>query len=228
MNSIEKFSYKFYPIISMTYITLMLSANVMLYKIIKIYNITITVGSLITPFWFIIGDIVTEIYGYSECRKLIWRAFFCSAIFTIICSSLSAIPSPMEKIKIQEHFNFIFSGLPRIFIISIIGILMGSFANSFIISKFKILVQGKYLFMRIIGASFIGQFLFTFLTLFLNLFNKVQWLDLKEMIIISCTLKMTILLIIAYPLCFLIYFIKQREGFDSYDYNTDFNPFKFN
>jgi uncharacterized integral membrane protein (TIGR00697 family) len=221
-----KINYKFYTTISMLYITLMLVANVLIYKIVRIFDINMTVGSFITPCWFIIGDIVTEVYGYNECKKLIWRAFACSAIFSVICYGLIQIPSSNSIDNHQASFDFILGSLPKIFIISVCGIFVGAFCNAFTLSKWKIMLKGRFLWLRMLGASIVGQTLFTIITICFNLFYKLPIHKLYEIIAASLIIKVLVLLVFSYPICFIIYFLKQQEGIDVYDYTTYFNPFK--
>ncbi len=219
---------KFYTTISMLYITLMIAANVLIYKEVSFMGETMTIGSIITPSWFIIGNIVTEVYGYVECKKLIWRSLLCSFIFAIICKGLITIPSPVVQYQnIQPHFNYILGGLPRIFIVSILGIFSGLFTNAFLLAKFKMSTKGKYLWFRIISAGIAGDIVFTIITLTLDLYTKVPVNDIVTAITISCSIKILVLVVAAYPVCLIIYFLKQSEGVDKYDYGVDFNPFKF-
>src|SRR5690349_2776162 len=86
--------YKFYALLSMIYITFILIANVLIYKIVQIGPFIFTVGSFVTPFWFVITDIVAEVYGYQLVRKLIWSGIICGLIFTVVCAFLIQFPSP--------------------------------------------------------------------------------------------------------------------------------------
>jgi len=77
--------YKAFTFLSMIYITLILVADVLIYKIANFGPLTLTVGSLVTPFWFVMTDIVAEVYGYKLARKLIWSGIACGFLFTLIC-----------------------------------------------------------------------------------------------------------------------------------------------
>lgn len=216
--------YKYLTLISMLYVAVMLAANVLIYKLTDLHGLTLTVGSFITPIWFIIGDIVTEVYGYKECRKLIWSALISSIVFTLICTGLISFPAPHHWVY-QPYFEYILGGLPRIFMGSVLGLFLGLFLNSYLISKWKILIQGRYFWLRSIGSSTFGQFIFTATTLMFDMLKEVPGKELMAFIAISYCLKIAISCIIAFPSSLLAGFLKKSEGLDVYDYNTDFNPF---
>jgi len=143
-----------------------------------------------------------------------------------VCYFLINLPSPTRYSYAQSHFDFILGNLPIIYIISLLGVFAGSFINAYVISRFKIFTKGRYLWLRLMGASIIGQLVFTIITLTLNLIQHVSRLDMYQIIIISYTVKLLVLLLVAYPMCFLIHFIKRKEKLDVYDHNIEFNPFK--
>ena len=86
--------YKAFTILSMIYITIILSADVLIYKISFIGSYSFSVGSLIIPFLFLISDVIAEVYGYQLTRKLIWSGILCSIIFSLTCYLLIQLPLP--------------------------------------------------------------------------------------------------------------------------------------
>jgi queuosine precursor transporter len=214
--------YKCLTFISMVYITIMLAANVLIYKMTTLHGITMTVGSFITPMWFMIGDVVTEVYGYKESKKLIINSLICSLLFTILCFTLVNFPTP--KIwPYQVYFNYIIGALPRIFAGSILGLSLGLFLNAYLLSKWKILIKGKYFILRSIGASIIGQLIFTCTTIFFDLFHHNSFTQILEIISVSCVIKLLSLLIFALPCSILVFSLKKIEGIDDFNIMT-INP----
>ena len=86
--------FKALTFLSMIYITSILAADVLIYKIMHFGSIVLTVGSFVTPFWFVTADIVAEIYGFRVTRRMIWSGIACGFLFTIICVTLINLPSP--------------------------------------------------------------------------------------------------------------------------------------
>lgn len=217
--------YKYLSLISMIYITIMLAGSILTYKFVQFGQITMIAGSFLTPLWFIMADIVTEVYGYKAYRQLVWSAIICSLLFTVICLSLGSLPSPTGW-EHQAHFDYIISKLPRIFIAGILGIVLSSFINSYVISKWKILVQGKYFWLRSVGASGVGELVFTIITMFLTIINQVPFKDIAFFILVSYGLKLIITVVFAFPSLLVAKFLKKSEGVDVYDYTTNYNPFR--
>lgn len=216
--------YKALTFLSMCYVTLILAANVLIYKIVQIGPITMTVGSLVTPFWFLMTDIVAEVYGYQLTRRLIWSGIACGFIFTMVCVTLIHFPSPPAW-EFQSAYNQVLGKLPRIFLGSVAGVIIGAFANTYLITKWKILVHGRYFWLRSIGAGMTGQLAFTIITITFDLLGVLLFDQIIQLILISFVIKLTVTVILAIPATILVYYLKKLENIDIYDYGTNFNPF---
>lgn len=226
MNSTGTKQYKAFSLLAMIYITIILSADVLIYKIVNFGSITITVGSLVTPFWFVMTDIIAEVYGYQLTRRLIWSGIVCGLLFTIICVSLIHLPSPTYW-HYQSAYDQVLGKLPRVMMGYIAGVMAGAFANTYLITKWKILVRGKYFWLRSIGSSGVGQLAFTIVTLMLDLLGVIPLHIIMQLIVISFVIKLLVTTTLAFPSTLIVGYLKQVENIDVYDYNTDFNPFKF-
>jgi len=167
-NLKNSMQYKAFSFLSMVYITIILAADVLIYKIAQVGSFTITVGSLVIPFWFIITDVIAEVYGYQLTRKLIWSGIICSILFTVVCATLIQLPSPVLWLH-QVAYDQVLGQLPRVLFGYVVGVIAGGFVNTYLITKWKILTRGKYFFLRSIGSSGIGQLTFTIVTLSLDL-----------------------------------------------------------
>jgi uncharacterized integral membrane protein (TIGR00697 family) len=224
-DTLQKSQYKALTFLSMVYITLILAADVLIYKIAHVGSLTLTVGSLVTPFWFVMTDIIAEVYGYQIARRLIWSGIACGFLFTIICVSLINFPSP-ETWPYQPAYDQVLGKLVRVFIGSVAGVIIGAFTNTYLITKWKILIHGKYFWLRCIGSSAIGQLAFTIITLSWDLFNVLPFNQITQLILISFTIKLVLTALFAIPSSIFVYYLKKLEHIDIYDYKTNFNPFK--
>lgn len=209
----------------MIYITLILAADVLIYKIVNFGSLTLTVGSLVTPFWFVMTDIIAEVYGYQIARRLIWSGMACGFLFTVICVTLIHFPSP-ETWPYQPAYDQVLGKLPRIFMGSVAGVIIGAFTNTYLITKWKVLVQGKYFWLRSIGSSATGQLAFTVITLVFDLFGVLPFYQVAQLILISFTIKVILTPLFTIPSTIFVYYLKKIEDIDIYDYNTNFNPFR--
>ena len=218
--------YNFYALLSMIYITFILIANVLIYKIVQIGSFSFTVGSFVTPFWFVITDIVAEVYGYQLVRKLIWSGILCGLLFTVVCAILINLPSPSSWAH-QHSYDQVLGKLPRILVGYVAGVITGAFINTYLITKWKILTHGKYFWLRSVSSSMIGQLVFTIVTISFDLLGILTSSDIIKLILISMTIKLVVTPLLAVPSAILVYYLKKYERMDIYDYHTDFNPFRF-
>lgn len=208
----------------MIYITIMLSGDVLTYKLINIHGLTLLAGSFLTPTWFILGDIITEVYGYQIYRQLIWRLIICCTLFTFLSLLLVSLPAPANWTS-QPHFDYIIKKLPQILISGAFGMFTGFFLNSYLLSKSKILTKGKYFWFRSICSSALGEFLFTITTMTTVMIQYVSYHQLFGLILASFSLKLIITTLFSFPSALIAHGLKKAEQIDVYDDTTNFNPF---
>ena len=111
---------------------------------------------MLFPITYIFGDVFTEVYGYAGSRRAIWIGFGSSALLAVMGMITVALP-PHPDWHNQDAFALVFGFVPRIVVASLIAYWCGEFANSFVMSKMKLLTEGKYLWMRTIGSTVVGQ-----------------------------------------------------------------------
>lgn len=177
------------------------------------------------PFWFILNDIVTEVYGYKIARQIFWYAILCNIMFAIVVTILLQLPSP-ESWSGEAHYAFVFKDMLRLAFSSSCAMIVGSFINMYLISNWKILVNGKYFWLRSIGASTSGEAVFTILIWILAFTGKVSLERLIVIIIWSYLFKVIGSIIFAGPVNLIVKYLKKVEKTDAYDYHVNFNPFK--
>jgi uncharacterized integral membrane protein (TIGR00697 family) len=113
-------------------------------------------GVLFFPFSYIIGDVLTEVYGYANARRVIWTGFAALVFMAFMAAVVVALP-PAAGWPGQEAYEFVFGNSWRIVLASITAFWAGEFANSFVLAKLKILTAGRFLWMRTIGSTVVGQ-----------------------------------------------------------------------
>lgn len=209
----------------MLYLTMMLISIALAYKLVKVGNMTMAASSIVLPIWYVINDMISEVYGYQVSRQVIWYAILCEALFIFASFLLIHLPSP-DFWHYQTSFDNVFGNLPRVFIGSFFGITMGSFINAYFITKWKILLRGRYFWLRSIGSSAIGEAIFTIVTIMFDYLGVFPFDKIIQVISISYTIKITGLIISVIPASLIIPLIKKIEGIDFYDSHTNFNPFK--
>lgn len=217
--------YKALPLLIMLYLTIMFTSVVLVYKIVDLNGVVIAASTFVIPFWYFLGDVIAEVYGYKLSKQIIWSSLICEGIFILICFLFIHLPSPAFWHD-QEAYNQVLGRLPRIFIGSVLGIVCSSFINAYIIVKWKVLLRGRYFWIRSVCSSATGEIIFTIVTLVVDLFGVIPVGDLIKLIFISYGIKLLVDAFAIAPAAVLAAILKKLEGADVYEYNVKFNPFK--
>jgi len=211
-----------FVIVAAIFVTCLITANIIAVKLISLGSFILPAAIIIFPLSYIFGDILTEVYGYRQARRVIWLGFFCNLVFVIFAWVGQVLP-PAPFWEWQEAYESILGYTPRLLAASFCGYLVGEFANSFVLAKMKILTQGRWLWSRTIGSTVVGQGLdtVTFITL-----AFIGTPSFAPIMILYHWLAKTIIEAIATPFTYaVVNFLKRKEAIDTYDYKTKFNPF---
>ncbi|MEE4379081.1 MAG: queuosine precursor transporter, partial [Candidatus Competibacteraceae bacterium] len=140
------------------FVTTLLIANIIAVKLIDVGGWILPAGTLIFPISYILGDVLTEVYGYRRARQVIWLGFACN-LLAVMAIWLAQVLPPAGFWDGQAAFERILGYTPRLLAASFLAYLLGEFANAFILAKLKILTQGRWLWTRTIGSTVVGQLL---------------------------------------------------------------------
>lgn len=196
--------------ISILFITCILVSNILASKIINIFGISMTGGVLVFPITYIIGDVLTEIYGYKKSKKIIIYGFTCNLIMVILFYIAMKLPYPEYYLN-QDAFVAVLSSTPRLLLASFIGYLAGGLTNSYIMDYIKNNSKIKYLWFRTITSTIIGEFLDTSIFLIIGFIGTMKTNDLLFMIVCQSAAK-TLYEIVLTPLTYkTIAYIKKKE-----------------
>lgn len=184
-------------------------------------------GVLFFPISYIIGDILTEVYGYARARRVIWTGF-AALIFMAFMSWVVVSLPPAEGWPFQSDYENVFGNSWRIVLASIVAFWAGEFANSYVLSKMKLWTQGKHLWARTIGSTVVGQGLDSLIFYPLAFWGLAGWpVEQIWQVVASQFLIKTLWEALLTPVTYqVVGFLKRREGVDVYDEDTDFSPFK--
>ena len=139
------------------FVTSYLVSNTMAVKVIGIFNLFyFDAGTVTFPFAYMLGDVITELWGFKIAKRVIWTTFFCN-ILMVICTQIGVwLPSPEHLQETAQAYNHIFSYVPRIVLASLVGFLMGELSNAWLMVKIREKTRGKHLWVRTIGSSAVG------------------------------------------------------------------------
>lgn len=208
------------------FVTCLITANIAAVKLIDIFGLIVPAGIVIFPISYIVGDILTEVYGYRQARRVIWLGFFCNliAVLGIVAGQLLPAADFWDG---QAAYERILGFAPRLLFASFCAYLVGEFANSYVLSRMKVATSGRFLWMRTIGSTFVGQGLDSLIFILIAFIGTTPT-DALLTAIVSQWLFKTAYEVLATPITYIVIDrIKKHEGVDTYDRDISFNPFKF-
>jgi hypothetical protein len=214
-------SYRLVIIIAV-FITCLITANTIAVKIISLGPFTLPAAIFVFPISYIFGDVLTEVYGYRVARRVIWLGFICNLIF-VFFAWIGQILPPASFWGDQAAYKTILGYAPRLLAASFCGYLAGEFANSFVLARMKILTRGRWLWSRTIGSTIVGQGLDT--SIFITLAYIGTGASVPVMILHHWLAKIIIEGIFTPATYAIVNWLKRKEGIDTYDYETRYNPF---
>src|SRR5881396_4266648 len=207
------------------FVTCLLTANTIATKLITVGGVVLTAGIVIFPLSYVLGDVLTEVWGYAAARRVIWLGFACNALMVVAIWVGAEVP-PAPFWKGQGAYEEILGQTPRILAASFAGYLAGEFANSFVLAKMKILTRGRWLWTRTIGSTVVGQALDSAVFVALAFAGSVP-LGVLGGIMVGQWIVKVLYEAAATPLTYAaVAWLKASERTDAYDYDTDFNPIR--
>ncbi len=205
------------------FVTCLITANIIAVKLIDAFGQVLPAAVIIFPISYIFGDVLTEVYGYSQARRVIWLGFACNLIVVAAIWIAQVLPAPSFWDG-QAGYERILGYTPRILGASFLAYLVGEFANSFILAKMKIATNGRWLWTRTIGSTLVGEGLDSMIFVTLAFVGTIPPDGLTSAIMAQWLVKSAYEAAVT-PLTYgLVNFLKRREGMDVFDRDTRFNP----
>lgn len=204
--------------------------------------VTFGAGVLFFPVSYIIGDIMTEVYGYANARRCVWMGFFALLFMAFMSYVVVAMPpAPGWALASGDHhvlgqtvqapnqaaYESVFGSTWRIVAASAIAFWSGEFVNSFVLSKMKILTQGKHLWSRTIGSTVFGEAVDSALFYPIAFLGEPGW-TLHGILLLSLTqwIIKTIWEVVLTPVTYVVVgWLKAREGVEVFDTGIEYSPF---
>lgn len=209
-------------IIVALFITCLITANIIAVKVINIGSFLLPAAVIVFPLSYIFGDILTEVYGYKVMRKVIWLGFLCNLVF-VVFAFLGQIMPAASFWEGQGAYETILGYAPRLLTASFIGYFAGEFVNSFIMAKMKVATNGRHLWMRTIGSTIFGQGIDSTLFIIIAFIGTPAFMPV---LILYHWSSKVLIEVLATPLTYkIVNYLKKKEGIDTYDVDTNFNPF---
>ncbi len=213
-------------LISVLFVTCLITANIIAVKLIDLFGLVLPAAVIIFPLSYIIGDVLTEVYGYAAARRVIWLGFLCNLV-AVIAIWIAGLLPPASFWQGQNAYAAILGYTPRLLGASFIAYLIGEFANSFVLAKMKVATNGRWLWTRTIGSTIVGEGLDSLVFISIAFAGVIPLEGLANAIVAQWGVKVAYE-ILATPLTYwVVVRLKRAEGVDVYDRDTNFNPIAF-
>jgi uncharacterized integral membrane protein (TIGR00697 family) len=217
---------RYYDFVMAAFVAILLLSNVIgAAKLSTVGGYTFGAGILFFPLGYVIGDVLTEVYGYARARRCIWAGFGAMLFMALMSWVVVSLP-PAADWDGQAAYESVFGQVPRIVFASIFAFWAGELTNSFVLAKMKILTQGKHLWTRTIGSTIVGQGVDSLI--FYPLAFSGIWTTGQVLTVMATNWALKV----GWEICltpatyFFVNLFKRGEGLDVYDEETDFTPFK--
>ncbi|MFQ5783564.1 MAG: queuosine precursor transporter [Alphaproteobacteria bacterium] len=217
-----------FVVIVAVFVTALITANIIAVKLIALNpfgagQVVLPAAIIIFPVSYIIGDVLTEVYGYRQARRVIWLGFLCNLVAVAAIWAAQVLPAASFWDG-QAAFERILGYTPRILLASFLAYLVGEFTNAFVLARMKIVTRGRWLWTRTIGSTIVGQGLDS-LVFIAVAFAGAMPASVLGTVIVTQWIAKSAYEALATPLTYgVVGFLKRREGLDVYDYDTRFNP----
>jgi queuosine precursor transporter len=215
---------KFIALLTALNVTFLLVSDFTGARIIGFYGVGVSVTVLYFPITYLIGDVLTEVYGYAQSRRVIWISMFCSIAGSAIGGGQLAVP-PAAFFGADAAYRTVFSPSLAVSAAGLFAFFAGDITNSYVFAKLKVWDRGKRLWLRFVSSTIVGEGVNTSLFYGIALHSVLPQRLLLRGVLVGWTGKV-IVEVVMLPVSYrVVRFLKRAEGVDHYDYDTNFNPF---
>jgi uncharacterized integral membrane protein (TIGR00697 family) len=226
--------YRYYDVIMALFVTILIVSNIA--SAAKIVNLGFSIsgipmafdaGTILFPISYIFGDLLTEVYGFKRSRRVIWVGFACLALTSFIFFLVRSMPGEKtwQNYAGQASYDAILGGISTggIVLASLLAYLFGEFTNSVVLAKMKVATNGRWLWMRTIGSTLVGEGVDTlvFITV-ASLVGVFPWVLFPSLLLTNYIIKVGVETLMTPVTYWAVAFLKKSENEDYYDRETRF------
>ncbi len=232
-DALKEHRFKYYDFAMAAFVAILICSNLIgAAKLVQFFEIKIGswnagmfgAGILFFPLSYVLGDVLTEVYGYARARRVVWAGFAAVLFMAFMAWVVVSMP-PAPGWEGQEAYEAVFGLTPRIVFASVVAFWAGELANAFVMARMKVASGGKHLWQRTIGSTVVGQGVDSLLfypIAFLGVWSTSQVLTVLATNYLLKVLWEALLTPVTYRV---VAALKRAEGVDVYDAETNFTPF---
>ena len=223
--------FRYYDLVMAAFVTILLLSNVLGAGKVAVIDVPgigtwpFGAGILFFPVSYVIGDILTEVYGYARARRCIWAGTGALLFMALMSWVVVALP-PAADWTGQPAYEAVFGQVPRIVLASIVAFWAGEFVNSWVLARMKLMTGGRHLWARTIGSTIVGQGIDSLIFYPLAFWGLWDGETLVKVLLTQWALKVAWEAALTPATYAVVGFLKRREGIDVFDRGTDFTPFR--
>ena len=209
-----------FVVVTVLFILCYVVSNLMAVKVVGFFGLFyFDAGTITFPIAYMLGDVLTEIWGYRTARKTIILAFLCN-LFVVTCTQVGVwLPSPEYLDSISSAYNTVYNYVPRIVVASLTGFLLGELSNAWIMEKIKKMMNGRHLWVRTIGSSVIGYIFDTVPFVLIAFLGVLSGRDIVLMTVSQYVMKITIETLFGTPMAYVaVKYLRKYYKDSDYEY----------
>ncbi|WP_159982566.1 MULTISPECIES: queuosine precursor transporter [unclassified Novosphingobium] len=217
--------FRYFDYVMVAFVAILLLSNLIgASKLASLGGVTFGAGILFFPVSYVIGDVLTEVYGYANARRCVWAGFFALVFMAFMSFFVVAMP-PADGWDGQSAYEAVFGSTWRIVLASVTAFWAGEFVNSFVLAKMKLMTGGKHLWTRTIGSTVFGQAIDSALFYPIAFLGTWTTTQVMTVMVTNWTMKVAWEAVLTPVTYAAVGWLKSREGVEVFDENVDFSPF---
>ena len=223
----EQRGFRHYDLLMAAFVAILLLSNVIgAGKVATLHGFTFGAGILFFPISYVLGDVLTEVYGYARARRCIWAGFAAVLFMAFMAWVVVALP-PAADWTNQPAYEAVFGQVPRIVLASVCAFWAGEFVNAFVLARMKVWTDGRHLWTRTVGSTVFGQGVDSLIFYPLAFWGAGGWTHALVLTVMVTNWAMKVgWEVLLTPVTYAVVgFLKRSEGVDVFDRATNFSPF---
>ncbi len=210
-------------LLTVVFVACLVAANIVAVKLVVIAGLLLPAAIIVFPVSYILGDVLTEVYGYAQARRVIWLGFLANLLVVTVIWAAGALPAAGFW-EHQEAYQSILGQTPRILAASFLAYLVGEFANAYVLARMKVATEGRFLWARTIGSTLVGQGLDSAVFITLAFAGIMPPAVIVGAIVTQWLVKSAYEALATPVTYWVVGALKRTEGQDAYDRDIAFNP----